>query len=58
MKDLNYGKGYKYAHAFEGNFVKQDFLPPEIKDKKFWFAQNNPHELKLQEYMKKLWNKD
>jgi putative ATPase len=57
MKNLNYGQGYKYAHAYEGNFVKQDFLPEEIKDKKFWFAQNNPQEVKIQEYMKKLWNK-
>ncbi|MCL1936898.1 MAG: replication-associated recombination protein A [Candidatus Azobacteroides sp.] len=58
MKDLNYAKGYKYAHSYEGHFVKLDFLPSEIKDKKFWFVQDNPHELKLQEYMKKLWNKD
>jgi putative ATPase len=57
MKSLNYGQGYKYAHAYEGNFVEQDFLPEEIKDKKFWFAQNNSHELKIQEYMKKLWKK-
>jgi putative ATPase len=57
MKDLNYSQGYKYAHAYEGNFVEQDFLPEEIKNKKFWFAQNNPQELKIQEYMKKLWKK-
>jgi putative ATPase len=57
MKNLNYGQGYKYAHAYEGNFVEQDFLPEAINDKKFWFAQNNPQELKIQEYMKKLWKK-
>ncbi|MDR0427438.1 MAG: replication-associated recombination protein A [Dysgonamonadaceae bacterium] len=57
MKELNYGKDYKYAHAFEGNFVQQDFLPEEIKDKKFWFAQKNPQELKMQEHMKNLWKK-
>jgi putative ATPase len=57
MKDLNYGQGYKYAHAYEGNFVEQDFLPEQIKDKKFWHAQNNPQEAKLQEHMKKLWKK-
>jgi putative ATPase len=32
MKDLDYGKEYKYAHSYEGNFVDQDFLPEEIKD--------------------------
>lgn len=57
MKELNYGKDYKYAHAFEGNFVKQDFLPEGIRSKKFWFAQNNPQELKIQEHLKKLWEK-
>ncbi len=57
MKDLNYGKNYKYAHNYEGNFVEQDFLPEEIKNKKFWFVQDNPQERKIQEYMKNLWKK-
>ena len=55
MKDLDYGKDYKYAHAYEGNFVKQEFLPKEIKGKQFWKAQNNPQEQKLAETMKRLW---
>ena len=54
MKDLNYHKGYKYAHNYEGNYVKQDYLPEEIKDKKFWTAQNNPQELKIQEFLRRL----
>jgi len=55
MKDLGYSEGYKYAHSYEGNFVEQDFLPPEIKDKRFWEPQDNPQEVKLQEHMKRLW---
>ncbi|GMO37134.1 MAG: replication-associated recombination protein A [Candidatus Azobacteroides pseudotrichonymphae] len=58
MKDLNYGNGYKYAHDYENNFVQQDFLPQEIKDKKFWFAQKNPKELRMQKQMKNLWERD
>jgi len=54
MKDLNYHKGYKYAHNYEGNYVEQDYLPEEIKDKKFWFAQNNTQELRIQEFLRKL----
>jgi len=54
MKNLNYHKGYKYAHNYEGNYVKQDYLPEEIKDKQFWFSQNNPQELKIQEFLRKL----
>jgi putative ATPase len=57
MKDLDYSKGYKYAHDYEGNFVEQEFLPSEIKNKRFWQAQTNPQELKMQEHMKKLWKR-
>ena len=54
MKELNYGKGYKYAHSFEGNYVEQEYLPEEIKGKKFWYAQNNPQEMKIMDFLRKL----
>lgn len=57
MKDLDYGKEYKYAHSFEGNFVNQDFLPEEIKDVKFYEPGNNATEKKIYEELKKKWNK-
>ncbi len=56
MKDLDYGKEYKYAHSFEGNFVNQDFLPEEIKDAKFYEPGNNATEKKIYEELKKKWN--
>jgi len=55
MKDLEYGKNYKYAHNYEGNFVKQDFLPDELLKHSFWKSQSNPSEDKLAERMKQLW---
>lgn len=55
MKELDYGKEYKYSHDYENNFVKQDFLPKEIKNSRFWEAQNSPAESKLSDWMKKLW---
>lgn len=55
MKELNYGKNYKYAHSFKNNFVEQEYLPKEILDKQIWKGQENPAELKLTEQMKKLW---
>ncbi|MDR2804980.1 MAG: replication-associated recombination protein A [Dysgonamonadaceae bacterium] len=58
MKNLGYGKNYKYAHDYAGNFVEQDFLPKQLKGKKFWTAQNNPQELKIQEHLKNLWKND
>jgi putative ATPase len=36
MKDLGYGKGYKYAHNFEGHFVEQQHLPDSLKGKRFY----------------------
>lgn len=56
MKDLDYGKEYKYAHSFEGNFVDQDFLPQEIKDSKFYEPGNNATEKKIYDELKKKWN--
>lgn len=55
MKDLDYGKEYKYAHSYEGNFVEQDFLPQEIKDMKLYEPGNNSTEKKIYEELKKKW---
>jgi len=55
MKELNYGKNYKYAHDYEGNFVKQDFLPDELLRTRIWEGQHNAAEDKLIERMKHLW---
>ena len=55
MKQLGYGKDYKYAHAYEGHFVHQQFLPDEVKDQRIWHPQNNAQEAKLKERMQSLW---
>ena len=55
MKQLGYGKDYKYAHAYQGNFVNQQFLPDEIKNSRIWHPQNNAQEVKLKERMQGLW---
>lgn len=56
MKDLDYGKEYKYAHSYEGNFVEQDFLPEEIREVKLYEPGNNSTEKKIYEELKKKWN--
>lgn len=56
MKDLDYGKEYKYAHSYEGNFVEQDFLPEEIRNVKLYEPGNNSTEKKIYEELKKKWN--
>jgi putative ATPase len=55
MKQLGYGKEYKYAHSFEGNFVEQDFLPEKIRDKRFYTPQQNPSEEKILERLRIWW---
>ena len=55
MKDLDYGKEYKYAHSYEGNFVEQEFLPEEIKNSKFYEPGNNATEKKIYDELKKKW---
>ena len=55
MKELDYGKDYKYAHDFEDNFVEDNFFPEQLKQKKFWEPQNNAAENKIMEWMKRLW---
>ena len=55
MKDLGYGKNYKYAHDYEGHFVNQQFLPDALTEARFWHPQDNPSEAKLRERMIRLW---
>ena len=55
MKQLDYGKDYKYAHAYEGHFVNQQFLPDELVNDHFWQPQENAQEVKLKERMQQLW---
>ncbi|SHG01174.1 Recombination protein MgsA [Mariniphaga anaerophila] len=57
MKELGYGKNYKYAHAYEGNFAEQDFLPSEIKKERFYNPGKNPAELKILERLQRWWGK-
>jgi len=57
MKELGYGKDYKYAHSYNNNFAEQDFLPKEIKKHRFYIPQNNPLEIKILEKLKSLWGK-
>ena len=55
MKELDYGKNYKYVHDFVNNFVEDNFFPEELKQKKFWQPQNNASENKIKEWMNRLW---
>jgi putative ATPase len=55
MKELNYGKAYKYSHDFPGNFVAQEFMPDEIKGLKLYDPGENARENELRRYLSSKW---
>ncbi len=55
MKDLGYGKEYKYAHDYQNNFVEEEFLPDSIKGTSFYKPGNNQRENALKEFLKNRW---
>lgn len=55
MKDLDYGKEYKYAHSYEGNFTDLEFLPEEISGTKFYEPSNNKTENNIRAELEKKW---
>lgn len=57
MKELDYGKDYKYSHSYENNFVVQEFLPEEISATKIYEPGNNARENNFREFLKKRWKK-
>src|SRR6476619_912062 len=55
MKDLDYGKGYKYSHAYEGNFSEQEYLPEKLSGTTFYEPGNNAREEELRKFLRSLW---
>jgi putative ATPase len=55
MKELGYGKNYKYAHDYEQNFVPQEFLPEQIQNKKLFEPGNNPRENEMRKNLRNWW---
>lgn len=55
MKEIGYGKDYKYAHSYEGNFIEMEFLPDKIKGKKFYTPGKNKREEEISAWLKARW---
>ncbi len=51
---LGHGLGYKYAHDFKNHYVKQQYLPDELKDRTFYKLSDMGYEKKLKEYLEKI----
>lgn len=56
MKQLGYHDGYLYPHDFKNNFVKQQYMPDEVKDVTLWKGQHNAQEIRMTQRMNDLWN--
>jgi len=55
MRQLGSGKGYKYAHAFEGSFTQEEFLPEKIRNTVLYQPGDNPKENEIRKKLKELW---
>jgi putative ATPase len=55
MKQMDYGKDYQYAHQYENNFVKLEFLPDNIKGQKFYEPGENAREKEIRSFLKSRW---
>ncbi|MCB9210254.1 MAG: replication-associated recombination protein A [Ignavibacteriales bacterium] len=57
MKNLNYGKDYKYAHDYKDNFIEENYFPENLKGTQYYYPSENGQEAKLKLQLQKLWKK-
>ena len=55
MKNIGYGKDYKYSHSYDGNFETQEYFPDELSGTKLYDPGKNPAEEKLREKLRQNW---
>lgn len=51
---LGHGTGYKYAHDYKNNYVKQQYLPYELSGREFYKPSGNGYEVKIREHMQRI----
>jgi len=54
MRDLGYGEGYKYAHDYKGNYVKQEYLPEVMRGTTYYHPTENGYEARIAEWLKRI----
>jgi len=53
MKDLGYGKDYKYAHNFKDAFIHQDYLPEKLQNQRYYFPSDRGYEKIIKQRLEK-----
>lgn len=56
MAEQGYGKGYKYAHDFPGNIVKQEYFPKGMEGTIYYEPTSNGYEAKIKEWLERFRN--
>ena len=56
MKDMGYGKDYKYSHNYEGLFEEQGYLPPSLKGRRYYHPGKEGAERQIRERLKQWWS--
>lgn len=55
MKEMDYGKDYRYAHDFDLNFTDLEYLPEKLKGTKIFDPGSNPREAEIRKRLQTLW---
>ena len=55
MRGMGYGAGYKYSHDYEGHFETQEYLPPELSDRKYYEPSDQGSEAAIAERLRRWW---
>ena len=58
MRDMGYGKDYKYSHDFQGHFAEQEYLPPSLKDRRYYLPGEEGAEQEIGRRLRRWWGAD
>ena len=58
MSGMGYGKGYRYAHEYEGHFTEQDYLPPSVQGRRYFQPTTEGQEKEIKERLENWWGED
>ena len=57
MREMGYGKDYKYAHDFDGHFTPTSNLPDNLKGRKYYRPGDQGHETEVAQRLEEWWGK-
>ena len=55
MHHMGYGKDYKYSHDYEGHFAPQEYLPPQLQNRRYYHPGTEGAEKEIAERLRKWW---